>query len=467
MLSFFPHKLSSRAVAIYVGALILVSLAFNQYAMRIPYVLLGLVLVIGFFALSSMCSKSWSKLSRHDYWRAVFFTSLSVRLLWVVFSYFFYKNLTGVPFEPDAGDSMGYHAMGVWLRNEPMNKVFYYLFTSVGTYSDSGYNLYLTLLYKLIGPNIFLTRVIKAFISSFTCCLIYKLAARSINEEVGRVAGVFSVFMPNLIIYCGLHLKETEMIFLAVAFLERTDYLIRTRKYTILTILLPMLLAVSLFLFRTVLGAVAVFSFITGLLFTSSGTVGRRKRLTVILWGLLAVGVFAGGTIANEVESVFEERTENQIARRTAQTKRGNQWAKYATGTVMAPMMFVLPFPTMVDVDHQYNQQIMHGGNYVRNYMGFFVLLALFVAVFKTKKWRDFSLVGSYTIAYLAILSLSGFANSERFLLPALPGLVIIWAYGVANLSKQSLKYLKYWQVVVFIMPLAWAFFKLGSRGLF
>ena len=148
------------------------------------------------------------------------------------------------------------------------------------------------------------------------------------------------------------------------------------------------------------------------------------------------------------------------------QTSRGNQWAKYATGTVMAPMVFVLPFATMVDVDQQYGQQEKHGGNYIRNFMGFFAILAIYEA-FRRKKWRDFSLIGSFVIAYLGIISLSGFSNSERFLLPGLPCLVLLWAYGISTLRKQTYKFLTPWCVVVCVMNIAWAYFKLGSRGLF
>ena len=133
----------------------------------------------------------------------------------------------------------------------------------------------------------------------------------------------------------------------------------------------------------------------------------------------------------------------------------------------MAPMIFVLPFPTMVDVDEQHNQHIMSGGNYVRNFLGVFVLIALFSAIFVTKNWRNLSLIGSFVITYLGIISVSGFANSERFLLPGLPVLLIMAAYGVTMLNAKSYKFVKIWYWVVPLMAFGWAFFKLGSRGLF
>jgi hypothetical protein len=120
----------------------------------------------------------------------------------------------------------------------------------------------------------------------------------------------------------------------------------------------------------------------------------------------------------------------------------------------------------MLDVAQQYAQQQKHGGNFIRNFMGFFAIMGIYEA-FRRKQWREFSLVGSFVIAYLGIVSLSAFSNSERFLLPGLPCLILIWSYGVSTLRRPTFKLLKPWSIVVILMEVAWAYFKLGSRGLF
>ena len=132
----------------------------------------------------------------------------------------------------------------------------------------------------------------------------------------------------------------------------------------------------------------------------------------------------------------------------------------------MAPMAFMLPFSTMIEVDQQYGQNEKHGGNFIRNFMGIFALLGIYEA-FRRKKWRDFALIGSFVIGYLGVVSMSGFSNSERFLLPGLPGLIMMWAYGIASLRERTWKIITPWCVVVFVIEFAWAYFKLGSRGLF
>lgn len=465
MVPFFPKIIANKGLVLYVVSLLAVSIAFNSFAMPFMWMVLGVIEVSLFFGLAPKLSKEWQSKSVNDFVRNLFWIAVLLRVVWVVFSYFFYVAQTGQPFEFGSADAIGYHGEAEWLAGEDWNYVWNYLFTSRSGYSDSGYSLYLTTLYKVFGPNIMLARLLKAIYSGFTCVLLYKLASRSINEQVGRMAGIFAVLMPNLIVYCGLHVKETEMLLLAVAFLERTDYVLRSPKVKFWNILIPLLLASVMFLFRTVLGAVALFSFITAIVFSPNRMVKKGRRITVAIWVVLAIVFLAGGTIMNEVERYWNERGSNQDAKRTQQTILGNQWAKYATGTVIAPMIFVMPFSTMIDTEQE-NQMVIHGGNYVRNFMGVFVLVTLYVALLKKKNWRNFALIGSFVVGYLGIISMSGFANAERFLLPGLPCLIIMWAYGISELTPKSFKFVKYWYVIVPIMEIGWAYFKIGSRGL-
>lgn len=467
MIPYLPKQIATKGIYLYLGVLTAVSLVFFRHAMSIDFLIMGVMWVVGFFLLSNYCSKKWQETPQKKFLLNLFLIALGLRWAWTIFAYFYYFIKTGMPFEFSAGDSIWYYEETMGNVHANIKDVWNYLFVDTNSISDSGYIFFLSLLSKLTGESILIPRLVNGIFSAGTCVLIYFLAKRNIGEEGGRLAAVFSCFMPNFIFYCGTHLKESLMIFLMVAFLERADYLLRSKKYNVFTIVIPVLLALSLFSFRTVLGGAAVFAFVTAIVFTNTAVIGKAKRYMLIGWGLLAVFTITGGTIMNESEGLWEQREDNQMAKRSVQTARGNQWAKYATGTVMAPMMFVLPFPTMVDVDEQYNQQMISGGNYVRNFLGGFVLIAVFSAIFITKNWRNLSLIGSFVIAYLGIVSTSGFANSERFLLPGLPVLLIMAAYGVTLLNAKNYKFIKIWYWVVPVMGFAWAFFKLGSRGLF
>lgn len=469
MVPYLPKQISNRAIFVYVAALIVVSVVFMSYAMQFGYVALGFLWVFGFFLIVSHCTKVWGtrKASDKVFVKNLFWTALALRVIWVLVSYFAYIQLTGIPFEFQARDSLGYHGDAEWLAGEPWSMTWTYLFGHYIGLADSGYPFFLTVIYKIFGSGIIIPRLINALLGAWTCHLVYRMSSRTFGEDVARMAGIMMAFMPNLIIYCGYHLKEIVMIFLTVACLERIEYITRSSKMSVWEFILPSVLAASLFLFRTALGAAAVFAFASTVLVSSAPALKRRgKRVALIFWGVLALALFGGSTIMTEVEALWEGRGENLENKRMEQTIRGNKWAKYATGAVMAPMIVVLPFATMVDVDQQYGQQAKSGGNYIRNFMGFFALLALYEA-FRRKKWKDFVPIGAFVIAYLGVVASSGFSNSERFLLPGLPCLIMMWAYGIGTLREKTFKFLNWWCVLVFFMEVGWAYFKLGSRGLF
>ena len=464
MVPIFPKIFANKGILIYFISLAAVSLLFFRYAMGIEFILLGAMWVIGFFLLSSSLTKRWLRTSRREFIGSVFWLALGLRVAWVVFSYFFYTAKTGQPFEFDASDSMGYHEEAMWLADAGWKTAFEY-WGSKGGVSDVGYPFWLTALYMAFGPSVIIARLFKCLFSATTCVLVYKLSTRTFGEFGGRMAAIFTVLFPNFIIYCGLHLKETEMVFLSVVFLERADYIIRSRIIRFSTLILTFTLALSLFFFRTVLGMVALLSFFAGLLFTATTLTKRAKNWLITLFAIASISVFAGGAIATEVEGYWESRVENQFKKREQQTARGNLWAKYATGAVLAPMEFIMPLSTMVDTAQE-NQMVLHGGNYVRNFLGVFVLIAFFTILFKDKNWRNFSLIGSFLIGYLGVISFSGFANSERFLLPAAPILLIAAAYGISKLNATNIKFVNYWYFIIVLVEVGWAYFKIGSRGL-
>ena len=464
MISYFPKQFSSRAILIYLSSLAAVSIIFYRHMMKLDFIIIGIAWVLLFFLLAHRYTFKWSTLEEGKFVRKLFFTALIFRLVWITFAYVYYIIKTGIPFEYDALDSAGYHAEAVWFREVGWAETLDYLnHRSVG---DRGYTFYLTLLYSIFGPNIYIVRVIKSILSAWMCVMVYRMAKRNLGDEVGRMAGIFCCLMPNLIMYCGMHLKETEMIFLTIASLEKADSILHKGSLKVFDVIIEALLVVSIFFFRNVLGAAVIFAIISALIFTTNRLVGKWNRVVLISWAIIGLGVLAGGTIANEAKGLWDTRTSNQSVKRNYQVYKGYKWAEYATGAVMAPMIFVLPFPTMVDVDEQYNQQIINGGNYVRNFLGIFVIIALISALIRTRNWRDLSLMGAFEISYMGIIAMSGFANAERFLLPGVPILLIMAAYGVSLVSERNYRWVKIWFWVVPIMVFTWAFFKLGTRGI-
>ena len=201
------------------------SLVFLKYMMNLEFIIIGITWVLLFFLLAHRYTKQWVYPQEGKFIRKLFFTALTIRLIWVVFSYIYFFIKTGIPFEFGSKDALAYHNAAIWFSEVGWSEALDYL--STGSRGDAGYPLYLLVLYSIIGPNIFLTRVIKSILSAWMCVLVYMLAKRNLGDEVGRMAGIFCCLMPNLILYCGLHLKETEMLFLMVACLERADMMLR------------------------------------------------------------------------------------------------------------------------------------------------------------------------------------------------------------------------------------------------
>lgn len=428
----------------------------------------GLVEVVAFFYVSNRLTRKWINYSPRLFEKKVFVTALIIRIIYVLFSYLFYNLMTGQPFEYGVADAMGYHQEALWVRelcvSGHLESYFEYI---AGRYSDMGYPFSLGIQYVITFGSILVARLVKAALSAYMCLLIYRLAKRNFGDYVGRMAAVFAVVMPHFIYYCGLHLKEIEMVFLTIWFLERIDFVIRTKRISLNLLILPVILLVSLFFFRTVLGVTAIFAVGTAVLFSEAKVLNKHKRMILLLWGASAILVFLGGSISTEIEEVWNKKDDSQSVSMEWRSQRegGNQFAKYAEATVFAPLIFTIPFPTMVHIDYQENQMMVNGNNYVKNILSFFVILSLYL-ILKRKLWRRHTLLIAYILTYLGILALSQFAHSERFHLPALPVALIFAAYGISEMTNQHKKLFNYWILFILIAIIGWSWFKLAGRGL-
>jgi len=428
----------------------------------------GLVEVIGFFYFANQFTRQWGKFSTKKFVKQLFKTAFVLRLVWIVFSYFFYTYMTGQPFEFDAGDALGYHKEAMWVHQLISEGNLQAFFTYLnGRFSDMGYTFYLGWQYWITGDSIIIERLLKVLYGAYTCVLIYRLTVRNFGEETGRMAAIFCMLMPNLILYTGLHTKEVEMVLLTVAFMERSDWMFRNKNFNFAEIAPPIVLAGSLFFLRTVLGATAIFALFTTLLFTSTKVLGMGKRVILIVWVLLTVGYFVGSRLSTEVEQVWKAREATQAASMEWRSVRenGNKFAKYATGAIFAPIIFVIPFPTIVETPGQENQKIINGGNYVKNILAFFVIFGL-IWIVKEGKWREYITMGAFTIGYLMVIAMSSFAQSERFHQPVLPFLMVFAAFGISKVTNTQKKYFTWYMAFIFAVIVAWSWFKLAGRGM-
>ncbi len=468
MLDYFPKCFSNKAVATYLIAFIVVSFFWFQQSMPLLWMLWGIVEVALFFVISNSLSKKWALLSTKSFKKRVFWYSFFISLLYVVVTYFLYTYLRGEPFEYDPSDGVGYHNESLWfieaLGNGTISSYWNYFDTK--EFSDTGYQVYLNYLYCIIDGDLFLTRVLKCFYRAWMSVLIYKLASRTFGESVGRMAAIFCMLMPHFSFYAASHRKEMEMILVVVWCIERIDNVLRIKKFSFKDLLLSVALIGLTFTLRTALGIAVVFAFATSLILTNSRILNKSRKWALIICGTLFILSISGGVVVNQVKSLYEAKIEGKQGKDMEwRSKRGNKLAKYAGAAVFAPMIVAIPFPTMIDVDDQYNQQRLNGGYYIKNIMAFFVMLSIYWVI-KYKQWRNFVLIYGYTLSYLLIIAFSNFAHSERFHLPALPFLLILAAYGVSLCSNKEKKYYSLYCYAMCAIAIAWNMFKLAGRGL-
>lgn len=492
-----PRYFSNYGVYVYISALLVVSLAFSSYGLPWYYMLSGVVGVIAFFLYGSTLSSEISvdKIRKEKTFEKRIFTIAFIpRLIFLLLIYAVFQNSYGDAFGFENGDADFYNKLGTFVAGLIKNGNFNFYneiahFAGNDDISDMGYGVYVGFVYWLTGSgnaanslflgdvpeastlSILTLRFLKCIISSFTAVLVYRLAKRNFGEQTGRIAAIFVALWPNFWYYCSAHLKEVEMVFLAVLFVEQADQMLRSRQFTAWKVIPVLLLGTAIFTFRTPLALVAFLSLIFSVVMSSSKVVSWGKRIIVGILALLLIGVTVGNRLQERAMGLVEKvQGDYQRGNMEWRGKRdnGNSLAKYAGASIFAPMIFTLPFPTMVrPYDGQEVQQLNNGGNFTKNIISFFTIFAL-VTLLMSGKWREHLLPLSFLLGYLVVLTMSAFAQSERFHQPAMPFEFMFAAYGLSVvMTKPKYKrWFTYWCALMFVAAIAWSWFKLKGRGL-
>lgn len=472
-----PSWVTRNALVIYVLALAIISFMYADYSIPWYYMLSGIIAVMAFFLYSSTLSKSTSAYkirSQKNFEKRIFLISFGFRIATTLLLYSIFQANYGDSFGFENGDPTFYDDQGnsfaeamrggnfatVWQRTSKAIDI-----------SDLGYAVYVGFIYWLTGNSIIVVRILKCLLSAITVVLIYRTAKRNFGEQTGRMAAVFCALWPNFWYYCGTHLKETEMVFLGVLFVEQADQMLRSRQFTAWKIIPVLLIAAAIFTFRTPLALVAFLSLVFSVVMSSTRVVSWGKKVVVGGLAIALIGVVAGNIIAEKTQSLLDTAKSNdqqQNMEWRATRDNGNSFAKYAGKSVFAPMIFTLPFPSMVrPFDGQDVQQLLNGGNFIKNIMSCFTILAMVVLLI-SGKWRDYLLPLSFMLGYLVVLAMSTFAQSERFHQPAMPFEFMFAAYGlsIAVTKAKYKRWFTYWGVLMFVAAIAWNWFKMKGRGL-
>lgn len=494
----FPSWLLRNTLVVYVIALAIVTIIYSSYSLPWYYMLSGIVSVLVFFGYGYKLANSTTitKLrSEKRFEQRIFWVAFVPRVAFMLLLYTIFQRTYGDAFGFENADAVYYNNLGQFVASLIGEGNFH--FQSEITQwngghddiSDMGYGIYVGLIYWLTGSgdvlsnssvfgagavtnpiSILAVRLIKCVLSSLTVLLIYRLAKRNFDDRTARIAAIFCALWPNFWYYCSGHLKEVEMVFLAVLFVEQADQMLRSRQFTAWKVIPVLLIAAAIFTVRTPLGLVALLALVFSVVMSSSRVVTWGKRIIVGILAVALIGVTAGNRLAERARGLLESQANQQETGMNwyASRSNGNIFAKYGGTAVFAPMIFTLPFPTMVrPFEGQNVQQLLNGGNFVKNVISFFTILAL-VGLLISGKWRDHLLPLSFMLGYLVVLAMSSFAHSERFHQPSMPLELMFAAQGlsIALTDKKYRRWFTYWSILIFIVVFAWNWFKLAGRGL-
>ena len=474
-----PKWLVHYPIAVYIAALAVVSGMYMSHHLPWYYMLAGIVTVLLFFPIEQKIVNATSiyRVGREKVFeQRVLITAFVPRLFMTLLLYFLFQFTYGDPFGFDNADSVYYDELGKFVATL-IAKGDFHFFARISEWvgnndiSDMGYGVYVGFVYWLTGNSIIAVRLLKCVWSTLTVLLVYRLAKRNFGEQTGRIAAIFCALWPNFWYYCSCHLKEVEMVFLGILFVEQADQLLRSRKFNIWKVLSVLVIAALIFTFRTPLGLVALLALVFSLVMSSSRVVGMGRRIIVGALAVALIGVTVGNRLEERAQGLIAkvqtgEQEQNMAWR--AEREEGNSFAKYASSTVFAPMIFTLPFPTMVrPFEGQEVQQLNHGGNFVKNILSGFTILAVIMLLI-SGKWRDNLMPLSFMLGYLVVLTMSSFAHSERFHQPVMPIEFMFAAYGMglATTKKKYKRWFVYWCIVMFVAAVAWNWFKMAGRGL-
>lgn len=487
----FPRWLSTYPIVTYILALMVVSFMYSDYSIPWYYMLAGIVSTVVFFFYGSNLAERLSPLKMRKeriFEQRIFLIAFIPRIIWVFLIYYLFMEYYGNVFGFETADAPFYDILGQDFATSIRDGNFIAMWQNTSKridISDMGYGVYVGVIYWLTGSKgvlnengyggdlegIITVRLLKCVWSALTVLLIFRLAKRNFGEQTGRVAAIFCALWPNFWYYCGTHLKETEMVFLSVLFVEQADQMLRSRQFTAWKIIPVLLIGATLLTFRTPLALVAFLSLIFSVVMSSQRVVSWGKRFVVGGLAILLIGITLGNQIEEQSRMLLETAQSNEQARNMewrGVREHGNAFAKYAGKSVFAPLIFTIPFPSMVrPFDGQDVQQLLNGSNFIKNIISFFTIFAM-VLLLVSGNWRDHLLLLSFMLGYLVVLTMSQFAQSERFHQPVMPFELMFAAYGlsIAVTKAKYKRWFTYWSVLMFVACIVWNWFKMAGRGL-
>ena len=472
-----PNWLVGRPIIVFFIALFACWAAFG-YVPGADLVLTACLSVVLFFYVGYAMSRGWERANEKRFLRNIFLTGFFIRFLWMLYCYFIFNPAHYGTTYGDGADVTWYmpfaQDLARWV-GDGFDVPFSEMRERWGAaIDDVGYPIWLAVGYLIWGEvsDVFMPLMIKCALGAYCAICIYNVAKRHYGDGVARMAAIFVCINPNMIYWCSSMFKEAEMVFLCCLAVDNFDRVLTSGKqYTFRALLPGVLAALALMFFRTALGLVMFLAVFAHIVMASSRVMSMGKK---ILAGVLVAAVLLVSmgdrirTQSQELLSAAQSDSQSKNMEWRSQRAGGNSFAKYATATVFAPLIFTIPFPTFNQAnENQLLQVQLSGGYYIKNILSFFVIVVMLLLLV-SGEWRKHVFILAYTVGYLMVLVMSNFAQSGRFHMPIWPMLMLFAAYGV-QIAKGNARLRRGFAIVLVVeifACLAWNWFKLAGRGM-
>ena len=472
-----PNWLTGKSMVFFFVAMLTCWGAFG-YVPDFALWIVAAISVILFFYGGKTMAKGWERKSTKTFVRNVFVAGFIIRLIWILYCYFYFNPEYHDNSYGEAADVEWYMPFGKevaqWLSGESEHSFSHLIALNTSSIDDAGYPVWLGIVYWIVGVDndVFIPFLLKCIFSAYCSICIYRIAKRHYGEGVARMAAIFVCVNPNMIYWCGNMFKESEMVFLCCLAVDNFDRVLSSgQRFTFRNLLPGMLAAIAVFFFRASLALVIFLAVFAHIAMVSQRVMSLGKK---IIAGVLVTSVLLiamGDRIKSQSEYLVETAqsdTQKTNMEWRAEREGGNAFAKYAGAAVFAPLIFTIPFPTFNQAeDSQLLQVQLAGGSYIKNIFSFFVIIVMLMMLI-SGEWRRHVFILAYTVGYLMVLVMSEFAQSGRFHMPIWPMLMLFAAYGI-QIAKTNAKMRKWFPIMLVIEVvacLAWNWFKLKGRGM-
>ena len=448
------------------------------YLPNYDLIITTIISIVLFFYVGRSMSNKFSLQSEKKFLRSVFTVGLIVRILWLLYLFFvfnprYYGNTYGSTADTDWFMAFGKY-LSEWLGGNSNYSLSQTIEINMSAIDDIAYPMILGVEYLLTGgiSDVFIPMVVKSIMGAYCAQCAYRITKRHFGEGTARMAAIFVCLNPNMIYWCASMMKEAEMVFFCCMAVDKFDEALSTNSQLKMKSLLPGIFYGFVILFmRTTLGLALFMGVLAHILLADKRIISIGKK--IVIGALVAIVLFV--TVGDQLMlqskrylNVVQSGGQEQNMEWRSERKGGNSFAKYASATVFAPLIFTIPFPTFNAAHEGQLVQIqLSGGYFIKNIFSFFVIVIL-IQLLLSGVWRKHVFILAYTCAYLVVLVFSGYAQSGRFHMPIWPMLMIFAAHGIqmAKTYKRMRNWFQYVLYAEVFVCLAWNWFKLAGRGM-